>query len=59
LIVQPSIFSDAKTLPHSLNVYFDRAIAAGRLYGLPLQGHWYTVGTMDALATVSSLLEQS
>jgi len=56
LIVRPEIFINAKVIPHSLNVYFDQAIAAGRLYGLPLQGRWYTVGTMDAIAAVSAIL---
>jgi MurNAc alpha-1-phosphate uridylyltransferase len=36
--------------PHSLNLYFDRAIAAGRLHGMAMEGHWITVGTPDALA---------
>jgi len=56
LIVHPAIFAGAAAVPHSLNVYFDRAIATGRLYGLPLEGCWYTVGTMAALAAVSALL---
>ncbi|RVD09547.1 nucleotidyltransferase family protein, partial [Mesorhizobium sp. M7A.F.Ca.ET.027.02.1.1] len=35
--------------PHSLNAYFDSAIAAGRLFGMPMHGHWVTVGTPDAV----------
>ena len=31
------------------NAYFDRAIAAGRLYGMKMDGHWITVGTPDAI----------
>jgi len=48
--------SEAKTAlkPHSLNMYFDRAITGRRLYGLALQGQWYTVGTMAALAAVEA-----
>jgi MurNAc alpha-1-phosphate uridylyltransferase len=49
-ILHPRIFADADASPHSLNVYFDRAIAAGRLFGMPLDGHWITVGTPDAIA---------
>jgi len=49
-ILDPRIFSDATSDPHSLNLYFDRAIAAGRLYGQVMQGHWVTVGTPDAIA---------
>lgn len=49
-ILDPRIFSDATSEPHSLNLYFDRAIAAGRLYGQAMQGHWVTVGTPAAIA---------
>ena len=49
-IIHPLIFAGAKAEPHSLNLYFDRAIAAGRLYGQAMQGHWITVGTPDAIA---------
>jgi MurNAc alpha-1-phosphate uridylyltransferase len=36
--------------PHSLNLYFDRAIAEGRLFGQAMRGHWVTVGTPEAIA---------
>ena len=49
-IVHPRIFADAPTGAHSLNVEFDRALAAGRLYGMVLDGDWITVGTPDAIA---------
>lgn len=55
-IIDPTIFAGAKAEPHSLNIYFDRAIAAGRLFGHWLDGHWYTVGTPDGLATVEAHL---
>ncbi len=48
-IVHPRIFKDAPATPHSLNAYFDKAIAAGRLFGMAMQGHWITVGTPDAI----------
>lgn len=49
-IINPTIFNPAVTQAHSLNVYFDAAIASGRLYGYLLQGgHWITVGTPDGL----------
>jgi N-acetyl-alpha-D-muramate 1-phosphate uridylyltransferase len=48
-IVHPRIFAGAAAEPHSLNLYFDRAIAAGRLFGMPMDGHWITVGTPDAI----------
>ncbi|QPC89519.1 nucleotidyltransferase family protein [Mesorhizobium sp. INR15] len=48
-IVHPRLFKDASSEPHSLNAYFDTAIAAGRLFGMVMQGHWITVGTPDAI----------
>lgn len=48
-IVTPRIFANAAAVPQSLNLYFDRAIAAGRLYGMKMDGHWITVGTPDAI----------
>jgi MurNAc alpha-1-phosphate uridylyltransferase len=48
-IVHPRIFAGASASPHSLNFYFDRAIAEGRLFGMRMDGHWITVGTPDAI----------
>ncbi len=62
-IVHPSLFGQAPAEPHSLNAYFDAAIAAGRLFGMPMQGHWITVGTPDAIplaeAAVAGALAES
>ena len=49
-IVHPRIFAGAEARPHSLNAYFDRAIAEGRLFGMLMRGRWITVGTPDAIA---------
>jgi N-acetyl-alpha-D-muramate 1-phosphate uridylyltransferase len=48
-IVDPRLFKDAPAAPHSLNAYFDEAIAAGRLFGMRMHGRWITVGTPDAI----------
>ena len=48
-IADPRVFAGAAAEPHSLNRYFDTAIAARRLAGLMLEGHWITVGTPDAI----------
>ena len=40
----------------SLNLIFDRALAAGRLHGLVLDGEWLHVGTPDAIAAAESRL---
>lgn len=49
-IIHPRIFEGASAKPHSLNLYFDSAIASGRLFGCVMNGHWITVGTPDAIA---------
>lgn len=49
-IIDPAVFTGAPREPHSLNLHFDRAIASGRLFGMPLDGTWITVGTPDAIA---------
>ena len=43
-ILQPRLFADAPDGPFSLNLLFDRAIAAGRLFGVRLDGTWINVG---------------
>jgi MurNAc alpha-1-phosphate uridylyltransferase len=48
-IVHPRLFKEAPTGPHSLNDYFDAAVATGRLFGMRMQGRWITVGTPDAI----------
>lgn len=57
-IVHPRVFKDAEPTPHSLNLYFDRAIAAGRLFGARMRGHWITVGTPDAIAEAEAAIER-
>lgn len=54
--MMPSLFSDAPEEPFNLNIYFDRAIAAGRLHGLMLDGHWITVGTPEAIAEAEAVV---
>ncbi len=48
-IIHPRIFAGAPAGPLSLNRFFDRAIEAGRLFGMTMRGRWITVGTPDAL----------
>lgn len=58
-IVHPRIFTDAPAGAHSLNVEFDRALAAGRLYGMVLDGDWITVGTPDAIAPAEAAVARA
>lgn len=48
-ILEPDLFHETPSGPFSLNVIFDRAIAAGRLYGMPLAGTWLHVGAPAAI----------
>lgn len=58
-IVHPRVFDGAPAGPHSLNVQFDKALAAGRLFGLELDGDWITVGTPDAIAPAEAVVARS
>lgn len=48
-ILKPELFSDTPEGSFSFNLLFDRAIAAGRLFGHELQGRWLHVGTPEAI----------
>lgn len=58
-IVHPRIFAGAKAEPHSLNLYFDEAVAASRLFGMPIQGSWITVGTPDAIPLAEAAVSRA
>jgi MurNAc alpha-1-phosphate uridylyltransferase len=58
-IVRPELFADTPDGPFSLNLLFDRAQAAGRLYGLRLDGLWLHVGTPDAIGLAEAKIDQS
>jgi len=58
-IIHPRIFADAPDGPHSLNRQFDKALAAGRLYGMVLDGDWITVGTPDAIAPAEETVRRA
>ena len=55
-ILKPQLFADTPDGAFSLNLLFDRAIVAGRLYGMPLDGQWLHVGTPDAIAAAEERL---
>jgi len=57
-ILHPRLFKHAPSGPFSLNVLFDRAEAAGRLYGLAHDGEWLHIGTPEALAAAELRLAQ-
>jgi N-acetyl-alpha-D-muramate 1-phosphate uridylyltransferase len=55
-ILNPALFSTAPSGAFSLNLLFDRAIEAGRLYGLRLEGVWMHVGTPEAVAAAEAAI---
>ncbi len=55
-ILSPAMFSTAPPGAFSLNLLFDRAIEAGRLYGLRLEGVWMHVGTPESIAAAEAAI---
>ena len=58
-ILSPAMFAGAPAGAFSLNRLFDRAIEAGRLYGIRLDGLWMHVGTPEAIAAAEAAILQS
>jgi len=58
-ILHPRLFADHPGGAFSLNLLYDRAQAADRLFGLAHDGRWYHVGTPSALAEAEALLRRS
>ena len=58
-ILQPGLFADTPEGAFSLNLLFDRAIAAGRLSGMRLDGQWLHVGTPDAIRAAEERVRAS
>jgi len=49
IVLHPRIFKGISEQTFSLNRCFDAAESQGRLFGMPMQGHWLTVGTPEAI----------
>jgi len=56
-IAHPRLFENSPNEAFSLNVLWDRAIAAGRLHGVVLDGWWMHVGTPQALDEAEQFIE--
>jgi N-acetyl-alpha-D-muramate 1-phosphate uridylyltransferase len=54
-LCHPRLFANTPEGPFSTNFCWDRAIAAGRLFGHVLDGRWCDVGTPAALDLVNAL----
>jgi len=55
-IVHPRIFDNAPKGAFSMNLLWDRAIEAGRLFGVRLDGVWMHVGTAEAVKEAEEFL---
>lgn len=58
-ILSPSLFADPPEGAFSLNLLFDRAIAAGRMYGVRMDGLWLHVGTPLAIKEAEIAIAES
>ncbi len=58
IAMESSLLDDAPDDAFNLNIYFDRAIATGRLTGLEMAGHWMTVGTPEALEEAEAVIRR-
>ena len=57
-VIHPRVFNGAVAEPHSLNRQFNEAIAQGRLFGMPMQGQWLTVGTPDSIPAAEAVVRR-
>ncbi|MBN8848345.1 MULTISPECIES: nucleotidyltransferase family protein [unclassified Sphingomonas] len=55
-IMHPRLIRDWPEGPFSTNLFWDRAIEAGRAYGVVHQGLWFDVGTPGAIKRTEALL---
>jgi N-acetyl-alpha-D-muramate 1-phosphate uridylyltransferase len=56
-IVTPALFADAPAPPFSMNLLWDKAMAAGRLDAVVHDGLWFHLSTPDDLARAAAVLE--
>jgi MurNAc alpha-1-phosphate uridylyltransferase len=56
-IVTPKLFADAPPPPFSMNLLWDRALAAGRLDAIVHDGLWFHLSTPDDLARANAVLD--
>jgi N-acetyl-alpha-D-muramate 1-phosphate uridylyltransferase len=57
-LCHPRLFADAPKGAFSLNLLWDRALAAGRVHGVRHDGLWMHVGTPEALAEAETWFER-
>lgn len=55
-ILSPRLLRDWPEGPFSTNLFWNRAIAAGRAFGVVHQGLWFDIGTPEAIPRTEALL---
>jgi MurNAc alpha-1-phosphate uridylyltransferase len=55
-ILHPRLLIDPPADKFSTNVFWDRAIEAGRCYGMVHQGLWFDVGTPPAIKLTEAII---
>src|SRR3546814_17379195 len=55
-ILSPRLLVDAPEGPFSTNLFWDRAIAAERAYGLVHPGVWFDIGAPEALQATENVI---
>lgn len=58
-IIDPKLFDGEAERPFSLNIIWDRILAARRLYAIVLDGLWMHVGTPEALAEANAAIARA
>lgn len=58
-VLHPRLLVDPPGPVFSTNVFWDRAIAAGRCFGLAFAGDWYDVGTPQAIPVAETGLRRA
>ncbi|MBT5177531.1 MAG: nucleotidyltransferase family protein, partial [Rhodospirillaceae bacterium] len=57
-ILHPRLLENPPGRVFSLNTLYDRAILAGRLFGIVNDGEWFHIGTPDGLSQAEGYLNQ-
>src|SRR3546814_19816184 len=55
-LISPRLLRDPPTDAFSTNVFWDRAIEEGRLYGVSHEGLWFDVGSPPAITRAEALI---
>ena len=56
LPISTRLIRDAPDGPFSTMLFWERAIAAGRAYGVVHQGMWFDVGTPEAIGRTEAMI---